>query len=83
MQQELWGERMISSDFKVKLEAIPPKGDEITKEISRVDSTINNIKLKLSSNTLDPGESVEMLINKQEYSCEIIYFKIKKEQSQS
>ena len=72
MLQELWGERMVNSDFKTKLEACPSRIAEVDQKILKVKSKINDLDSKLNSGHLSSNENAENINTmKTSYSNEL------------
>lgn len=72
MQQELWGEIMVNTDLKTKLEASSSRIVEVDQEISTVKSKINDLNNKLNDGNLTSSENAENInLMKTYYSNEL------------
>lgn len=72
MQQELWGEIMVNTDLKTKLEASSSRIVEVDQEISTVKTKINDLNNKLNDGNLTSSENAENInLMKTYYSNEL------------
>ena len=72
MQQELWGEIMVNTDLKTKLEASSSRIVEVDREISTVKTKINDLNNKLNDGNLTSSENAENInLMKTYYSNEL------------
>lgn len=72
MQQELWGEIMVNTDLKTKLEASSSRIVEVDQEFSTVKTKINDLNNKLNDGNLTSSENAENInLMKTYYSNEL------------
>ena len=72
MQQELWGEIMVNTDLKTKLEASSSRIVEVDQEISTVKTKIIDLNNKLNDGNLTSSENAENInLMKTYYSNEL------------
>ena len=67
LQKQLWDEKLVTSDFKLTLEATSSKIESLELDIFKVKSNLNNIDLQINSKSFNIGENIDSLNNKQKY----------------
>jgi len=67
MQEELWGEKLVNSELKVKLEACSSRITDIEQKLSGVNSKFTEVETKLNTGNFSSYETVENLTNYKSY----------------
>jgi hypothetical protein len=67
IQNELWSDKVVNSEFKTKLEASSIRLTEVEENLKTIRSKLDIVNSKLSNNNLDIGETTEFLATNQTY----------------
>jgi len=67
LQQELWGEKTVNDEFKLKLQTNSKKILDIDTDITDKQNQLSEINVKLSNKNYESSESIETLNKSKEY----------------
>jgi hypothetical protein len=69
IQNDLWSDKIINSEFKTKLEASSGRLTEVEDTLKSLKNKLDLINYKISNNEFTTGETKEFLITNKKYLC--------------